>query len=146
MLRSNSKQARANIRAYIINNFDATNYFPDFDYIEKAQRDNDKGIRNVDIFSMVAHAIASTFYDEKCKHDNRFKSGRISRFDLFQDWCSGLPSILDTCYYYNRSAVDDLGDILQESNEEKTKYSEQQAEKQLTWLIYREIYSVKGVI
>lgn len=28
---------------------------------------------------------------------------------VFIDWCQGLPSILDTCYYYNRSAVADLG-------------------------------------
>lgn len=145
MLRSNSKQARENIRAYIVDHFDGTNYAPDFDYIEQAQKENAGGIRNVDIFSMVAHAIAATFYNEKLRYDNRFKAGRLSRYELFEDWCSGLPSILDTCYYYNRSAVDDLGDILQENDAEKAKYTEQQAEKRLTQLIYREIYSVKGV-
>lgn len=145
MLRSNSKQARENIRAYIVDHFDGTNYAPDFDYIEQAQKDTAQGIRNVDIFSMVAHAIAATFYDEKCRFDNRFKAGRISRYELFEDWCAGLPSILDTCYYYNRSAVDDLGAILEESDEEKAKFTEQQAEKRLTQLIYREIYSMEGV-
>lgn len=145
MLKSNSKQARENIRAYIVDHFDGTNYAPDFDYIEQAQQDNAAGRRNVDIFSMVAHAIAATFHDEKCRFDNRYKAGRISRYDLFEDWCAGLPSIFDTCYYYNRSAVDDLADILQENDAEKAKYSEQQAEKRLTQLIYREIYSVKGV-
>ena len=115
------------------------------DYIEQARKDNAQGIRNVDIFSMVAHAIAETFYDEKCRYDSRFKAGRLSRYDLFEDWCAGLPSILDTCYYYNRSAVDDMGNILEESDTEKAKYTEQQAEKRLTQLIYREIYSVKGV-
>lgn len=145
MLRSNSKQARENIRAYIVDHFDGTNYTPDFDYIEQAQKDTAQGIRNVDIFSMVAHAIAETFYNEKCRFDNRFNAGRLSRYDLFEDWCAGLPSILDTCYYYNRSAVDDLGNILQENDAEKAKYTEQQAEKRLTQLIYREIYSVKGV-
>jgi len=145
MLRSNSKQARENIRAYIVDHFDGTNYAPDFDYIEQAQKDTAQGIRNVDIFSMVAHAIAATFYNEKCRFYNRFKAGRLSRYELFEDWCAGLPSILDTCYYYNRSAVDDLGNILQENDAEKAKYTEQQAEKRLTQLIYREIYSVKGV-
>ena len=145
MLRSNSKQARENIRAYIVSHFDGTNYEPEFDYIEQARKDNAQGIRNVDIFSMVAHAIAATFYDEKCRYDSRFNAGRLSRYDLFEDWCAGLPSILDTCYYYNRSAVDDLGNILEESDTEKAKYTEQQAEKRLTQLIYREIYSVKGV-
>lgn len=145
MLKTNCKKARENIRAYIVDHFDGTNYAPDFDYIEQAQRDNAAGIRNVDIFSMVAHAISATFYDEKLHFDNRYQAGRISRYDLFEDWCAGLPSILDTCYYYNRSAVDDLGAILEESEEEKARFTEQQAEKRLTQLIYREIYSVKGV-
>lgn len=43
------------------------------------------------------------------------------------------------CYYYNRSAVDDLGEILEETDEEKAKYSEQQAEELLSRLIYREM-------
>lgn len=50
-----------------------------------------------------------------------------------------MPSILDTCYYYNRSAVDDLGAILEETAEEKARYSEAQAETLLTSLIYREL-------
>ena len=58
---------------------------------------------------------------------------------IFADWCAGLPSILNTCYYYNRSAVDDLGEILEETEEEKEKYTQTEAEKLLTALIYREI-------
>lgn len=145
MLKTNSKKARENIRNYIVEHFDGTNYAPKFDYIEQAQKDNANGTRNVDIFSMVAHAISETFYNEKLRFDNRYKAGRVSRFDMFADWCAGLPSILDTCYYYNRSAVDDLGAILEETDAEKRKYTEEQAENSLTWLIFREIYAVKGV-
>lgn len=61
---------------------------------------------------------------------------------VFIDWCQGLPSILDTCYYYNRSAVADLGDILQQSERERAQYTEEQAERLLTHLIYQEL--VKG--
>ena len=50
-----------------------------------------------------------------------------------------MPSILDTCYYYNRSAVYDLGAILEETAEEKARYNEAQAETLLTSLIYREL-------
>ena len=57
----------------------------------------------------------------------------------FADWCAGLPSVLDTCYFYNRSAVDDLGAILEETETEKARYTEQQAEQLLTSLIYREL-------
>ena len=60
----------------------------------------------------------------------------------FIDWCAGLPSILDTCYYYNRSAIKDLGDILEQTEEERAKYTESDAERLLSILIYREL--VKG--
>lgn len=61
---------------------------------------------------------------------------------VFIDWCQGLPSILDTCYFYNRSAVADLGAILQQSERERARYTESQAEQLLTHLIYQEL--VKG--
>ena len=44
-----------------------------------------------------------------------------------------------TGYYYNRSAVDDLAGILEETDAEKARYNEQDAEKLLTSLIYREL-------
>lgn len=58
---------------------------------------------------------------------------------VFIDWAQGLPSVLDTCYFYNRSAIDDLGEILEQSEREKAKYTEQEAEQLLTHLIYREL-------
>lgn len=61
---------------------------------------------------------------------------------VFIDWCQGLPSVLDTCYYYNRSAVVDLGNILEQSERERAQYTEEQAERLLTHLIYQEL--VKG--
>ena len=51
----------------------------------------------------------------------------------------GLPSVLDTLYFYNRSAVDDLGEVLEQSEREKVKYTEREAELMLTHLIYREL-------
>lgn len=120
MLRSNSKKARENLRVYIINNFDASGYDVEV---------------NTEDFSAVAAFILDTFYNEKVKYDNR----KMSQFEFFVDWCSGLPSVLDTCYYYNRSAVDDLGYILEETEKEKSRYTEQQAEERLTYLIYNEL-------
>lgn len=119
MLRTNSKQAISNIRAYIINNFDGTNY----------------GIETPETFEEVARVIYNTFADEYLYEYNR----RRNEQEVFTEWCSGLPSILDTCYFYNRSAVEDLGDILEETEAERSKYTEEQAEKYLTYLIYREI-------
>lgn len=120
MLKTNSKKAVENIRAYIVENFEPCGY--DFN-------------GNETDFVSVAQFVYNCFIDEKVKFDRR----RMTEQSLFFEWCSGLPSILDTCYYYNRSAVDDLAVILEETETEKARYTETQAEERLTYLIYREI-------
>lgn len=137
MLRTNSKKAIENIKAYIVKGFDGTNYEPRFNYIEEAIEDNEHGA-NIDIFSLVANAIYSTFVNEYLNEYNR----RRNEQEVFIEWCACLPSIIDTCYYYNRSAVEDLGDILEQTEEERNRYTEEQAEKILSRLIYREIIKV----
>lgn len=123
MLRSNSKKARENVRAYIINHFDGTNY----------------DLPETNDFNEIANYIYNTFKSEKYYSDNYMSRNRISEQASFTDWCSGLPSILDTCYYYNRSAIDDLAAILEETETEKARYTEEKAENYLTYLIYSEI-------
>ena len=120
MLKTNSKKAIENIRVFIIERFDSCGY--EFD-------------GNESNFTEVAQFIYNCFVDEKVKYDKR----RMTEQSLFFEWCSGLPSILDTCYYYNRSAVDDLAVILEETEAEKARFTEAQAEERLTYLIYREI-------
>ena len=123
MLRTKSKKAAENIRAYIMDNFTPEGY-----------TDNPP-----QEFPEIAAFILSTFRNEKywCLQDVRYYHG----YELlaFRDWCSGLAGVLDTCYFYNRSAVDDLGAILEETEQEKARYTEQQAEQLLTDLIYREL-------
>lgn len=123
MLRTNSKKAKENIKNYIIENFDCSGY----------------DIETPETYKDVCKVIYNTFYNEKVKHDNR----KISVYEIFKEWCSGLPSILDTCYYYNRSAVKDLKNILEETEEEAGKFTEEQAEERLTYLLYREITNNK---
>ena len=118
MLRT--KKANENIRAYIMDNFTPENYTDD------PPKD----------FPRVAAFILYTFRKEKMSD---FRYHDCNEFAAFTDWCQGLPSVLNTCYYYNRSAVDDLGAILEETDEEKARFSEQEAERHLTWLIYREL-------
>ena len=123
MLRTNSKKATKNIRAYIIEGFTPDGYTdnPPQDWPE------------------IAAFILDVFRSEKycCLQDICYYHG--SEAAAFADWCAGLPSVLDTCYFYNRSAVDDLGAILEETEQEKARYTEQQAEQLLTNLIYREL-------
>lgn len=123
MLKTNSKKARENIQQYIIDNFTPESYTDE----------------NITGFKSVATFILKTFRSEKynCRADYRYYKG--NEHLAFADWCAGLPSLLDTCYYYNRSAVDDLAVILEETEDEKTRYHEDAAETLLTTLIYREL-------
>lgn len=121
MLKTNSKKARENVRQYIIDGLSD-------EYYDEKERG----------FDNVARIIYERFKAEKM-FDYNLRYYKNNIFKIFEDWCSGLPSILDTCYYYNRSAVDDLGEILEETEEEKSRYSESEAELLLTKLIYREI-------
>lgn len=123
MLKTNSKKAIENIKNYIVNNFDFTNY-------------EDGTTEEPTTFEAIAKFIYKCFIEEKRYNNDNYK---YSEQAIFLDWCSGLPSVIDTCYFYNRSAVDDLAVILEETEEEKAKYSESDAEKLLTNLIYREI-------
>lgn len=118
MLKTNSKKARENIRSYITGNFTPDNYGRDAAEFET--------------FGAVAAFILKIFRSEK-------RYARGPECVVFEDWCTGLPSVLDTCYYYNRSAVKDLGDILEETETERSRYNETDAEKLLTSLIYREL-------
>ena len=119
MLRSNSKKARENIRAYIMDNFTPDSY------------GRDRG--EFETFGAVAAYILETFRSEK-KYEH-FRSEQSA----FISWCQGLSSVIDTCYYYNRSAVEDLGAIREETEAERNRYSEADAEKLLSNLIYREL-------
>lgn len=120
MLRTNSKQARENIRAYI-----SEIYTPEgYDLPETRS------------FRDIATNIYNAF---KAETGPRKHNHFTSEQNIFIEWASGLPSIIDTCYYYNRPAVTDLGDILEETETERARFTEAEAENLLSILIYREI-------
>ena len=123
MLKTNTKKARENIKKYIIDNYTPDSY----------------GLPETSDFNTIAANILETFHAEKPYSAEYIRKHHTPELETFKTWCTGLPSILDTCYYYNRSAVDDLGAILEETESEKSKYSEQDAENLLTYLIYREL-------
>lgn len=120
MLRSNSKKACENIRNYIIEHFWAA------DYTDTPPQE----------FPEIAAFILDIFRKEIPDVGN---FARMSEQQRFEYWESGLTDVLYCGYYYDQSAVDDLGEILEETDEEKEKYSEDQARVRLTWLIYREL-------
>ena len=127
MLKSNSKRARANIRKYIIDHFSDDNYY------DKVRERN---------WTEVSNYIEAKFNDERWHDMNERRYFGYDKGKAFEDWCAGLPSVIDTCYYYNRSACDDLAEILEETPEEAERFSknESRAEHLLTYMIFREIF------
>ena len=118
MLKTNSKKARENIQQYIIDNFTPEGYTDEI----------------IEGFENIAKFIIDTFRSEKYSRKADFKYYNNNEAAAFADWCAGLPSVLDTCYYYNRSAVDDVAAILEETETEKSRFSEPEAEKQMRLL------------
>ena len=124
-LKTNSKQAKENIKKWIVNGFHCS----DFENWNKC---------SVDDYKTICTIILSTFKAEK-NHDNRYNAGRISLYDLFVDWAQGLPDTLKTEDYFLYSACDLLGGWLEESESEKARFSETQAEQTITRLLWREL-------
>lgn len=125
-LKTTNKEARLAIRQYILDHFDPCGY----DFTGPCS------------FPNVVRFILSVHAEEKAYSPEYQSRKGYTNEQVFIEWAQGLPSVLDTCYYYNRSAVADLGDILQQSERERAQYTEEQAERLLTHLIYQEL--VKG--
>ena len=126
MLKTNSKKAKENVRNYIIS---ASEIYV-LENIENAEDQK----RILSDFNELSDLIHSTF---KSEYLHGYVNKNMTYQDAFIRWASGLAfgSLFD---YYLSSAVDTLGNILDETEEEKNKYSQADAEKLLTYLIYRE--------
>jgi len=125
MLKTNSKAARENVRKYIIEN--AADAIADYAAYERVQC-------NINDTSAALAYVYGIFLDEM-KHE----VNRCGTQNAFTKWAQGLAFGGLFLYYYSRSAVDDLGAILQETEAEKARYSESDAERVLTLLIFREL-------
>lgn len=128
MLKTNSKKATENIRNYIIEQ--------DIDYLQERAEFRGFTLDAKDTDTALAF-IYSIFLEEKRGEFNRYRN--INVYNIFQEWASGLALGGLFCYYYNRSAVEDVAGILEETAEESARYTESQAEELLTRLIFREV-------
>lgn len=115
MLKVNSKTVKEKIKNYILES--AKNC----DYIDG------------ETFEQVAPQIAHAFIKEHYQGSQR----KYNIQDNFVEWCEGLPSAINCDYYYNISAIDLLGDILEQTQQERNKYTEQESEKLLTYLLFK---------
>ena len=124
MLRTNSKKAMENIREEIRDSYEAAEEYFSFEGREMKTE-----------FSDICKDILEAFKIEKLDGNKIYQSGRISNQEMFADWMAGLPTAFPV-------SVDFLGNILEETEKEKAKYSDEEAEKLACGLLYREL--VKG--
>lgn len=116
MLRTNSKQAKQNLQAYIMKAWN----------IEDGEEARS--------WKATASAVWSDFI--RCAYSSEYER-KQNRQEAFEGWLQGLPRGLGDFYLYE--AVRDLGDILEETEEERNRYTEDQASEKLATLIYCEV-------
>lgn len=122
MLRTNTKKAIANIRKYVVDNFMAYDY------------------TTYSTFTETAKEIYRMFREE---FFNGTKKGWYkTEFEGFFSWSQGLSGggVFDFwTYSEGNNPINILGDILEETETERNRYSEEKASSLLVNLIYREI-------
>lgn len=129
MRKTNSKEVMEAIENKIIESYEAAEEY--FSY-------NGKTVKTE--YNEICKDILSAFEIEKCKFDNRYIVGRISRQNLFIEWMSGLPTAFPVSDdIFLGSAIYWLADILDETEEEKERYTEDKAEITACNLLYREL-------
>ncbi len=125
MLKTNTNKCKENVKKYIISIYDKTADYSNHN-IKTETNDYNEMITNI---KTIFNLEVGNWYTRQ-----------VGEYNAFVYWCQGLTSIIDTCYYYNRSARDDVAKILEETEEEKNKYTEEQAEELLTRLLYKNIF------
>ena len=128
MLKTNSKQVKRKIREYLYNTFTDYEGEPAGDRTESQVLDY--------IAEKIAYEKLSFKKEKRAERFIYLYKGSILK--LITDYTSGLGSLFDCDYYLNK-AVNVLGDILEQTQEERSKYSQSEAEELMTLLISREL-------
>ena len=121
MLKTNSKLVKERIRQLIVETANLEGY------------DIDTTDWN---WMQIADKVREIALDEK---SGDWYCRNMSLQERFTDWISGLPSVFDCDWHYGASAITILGDILDETEAERNKYTEDDAERMLDYLIWREM-------
>lgn len=135
MLKTNSKQAKKNIMDYIR---EAT----------AAGLENYENPKNYDTANdaELAAYIWDIFQAEKYYTLETIKRRNILMYNVFEDWAQGLPGCGVADYWiYNPDPRETLGNILEQTPEQRNRYTMEEAAAQLTYLLYKVITDTKIV-
>lgn len=131
MRRTTTKEVKAIIKAFVMENYDGSGFDEGTPEAEAQTFEEMARVILADVKRVNGYAVGRKY------------NGRVYSWQMaFCDWCAGLPNLLDTSVYYCGSAVDLLGEWLDETEEEKVKYTETEAETMIDSLLYREISKV----
>ena len=83
------------------------------------------------------HNILIIFFRELA--GDHFQRFAVPMFELFREWCQGLPSALNCDFCYNVSAVKLFRSWTGQSAKEAQKYGEYKASQKIISLLWREL-------
>ena len=133
MLKSYSKKAMDHVMDYIR---DEKEYLIDqYDFTESDLRTDNR----------ICFAIWSVFKREMIDHDQYIRR-TFGEYALFEQWAEGLALSYLFTYYIKDIAVDLAGSFLEETEEEKSQFSEREAEKLITSMIYERVIKGKNKV
>ena len=129
MLRTNSKLAQQRIQDYV------TYHFQPYD------EDADNKAYNFDNYTCLCQYLWDKFIQQvyNSAEERRYFNHNIQ--EAFDYWIGGLPGILNPSYLYQESAIDILGDMLDQTITERNKYTKMDAQETLTYLIFKSVRS-----
>lgn len=146
MLRTNSKQARENVLEWLaggaleeakkINRFNRENGFEPMKEAVELEKLSSKGEDNADVQKAAAALVWKCFQNDI---EGDYRIGREPMQSIFDSWLCGLPEIVKSEDFLLRDACEFLGRILEETPEEWQKYSQDQAETLMIYLIWKTI-------
>ena len=129
MLRTNSKTVKERISKWILDDADSIK--------EHMEWDIEHGSISASVDTENVNNLCKYVYDDFVRVMNhRFGRRMETRLDLFCEYAAGLPFGNLFIYYYNVSAVDLVGNILEETEAERNRFSEADAEFYMTKMIY----------
>lgn len=128
MLKTNSKKAKENIMNYI-RTASAEHYISDCGAPED--------ITDNELCGLILDDFRTEWSGELKR--NAYRQKPLTYQELFEDWGKGLTAGDLFDFYLGNSAKQVLGDILEETEAERSKYTKEKAEKWLCYLIYREV-------
>ena len=129
MRKLNCKEVNEALKKEIIDSYESAEEYYTYDGAEMKTEYND-----------ICKDILKSFEREKLNNDLAYKAGRVSKQDLFIEWMSGIPSSFPvSCDIFLGYATEWLGNILDETETEKQKYSDSKAERTACLILYREL-------